>query len=106
MQFRAVMQRGKRVEQPSLIVLWRPWNGPRQVGFAVSRRVRGAVCRNRARRRLREAYRVSCQSLPSGVQLVCVAREPAAKDSFHALYREMKEALAVVARQFRAPAKS
>jgi ribonuclease P protein component len=98
------MQRGKRVEQPSLVVLWRRWDGPRQVGFAVSRQVRGAVSRNRARRWLREAYRASREGLPPGVQLVCVAREAAARGSFEALHRDMKEALAFVARQLRAAA--
>jgi len=103
-EFQAVMQRGKRVEQPSLVVLWRRWDGPRQVGFAVSRQIRGAVPRNRARRRLREAYRASREGLPRGVQLVCVAREAAARGSFGALQRDVKEALAVVARQLRAAA--
>lgn len=102
--FQAVFQRGKRVEQPSLVVLWRRRDGPRQAGFAVSHQVRGAVRRNRARRRLREAYRVNHAGLPSGVQLVCVAREAAARVPFEVVHRDMKEALAVVARHFRAAA--
>ena len=105
-EFRAVLQRGSRVEQSLLIVLWRDWDGPRQVGFAVSRRIRGAVRRNRARRRLREAYRASRQSLPSGVQIVCVAREAVANGTFQALRQEMTKAFAVVARRLRATAGS
>lgn len=101
-----MLQRGSRVEQSSLIVLWRDWDGPRQAGFAVSRRIRGAVRRNRVRRRLREAYRASRQSLPSGVQIVCVAREAVTNGSFQALRQEMTKALAVVARRLRATAGS
>lgn len=89
-----------------MVVLWRGWDGPRQAGFAVSRRVRGAVRRNRARRRLREAYRVSREALPPAVQLVCVAREPVARGTFQALCRDMKEAFTVVARHLRAAARS
>lgn len=92
------------MEQPSLIALWRKRDGARQVGFTVSRQVRGAVCRNRARRRLREAYLMNRQGLPSGIQLVCVAREAAVTASFEAIDRDMKEAITVVARQFRATA--
>lgn len=102
-EFQALFQRGKRVERPSVIVLWRERNGPRQVGFAVSRQVRGAVCRNRARRRLREAYRAQRQGLPPGVQIVCVAREVAADGPIEALHRDMAEAFAAVKRQFLPP---
>lgn len=92
------------MERPSLVVLWRKRNGARQVGFTVSRQVRGAVRRNRARRRLREAYLMNRQGLPSGIQLVWVAREAAVAASFQAIDRDMKEVLAVVARHFRAVA--
>ena len=51
-----VFQRGSRHERGSFVVLWRPAKG-RRVGFAVSRQLRGAARRNRARRRIREAYR-------------------------------------------------
>ena len=40
-----------------LCSLWVPRRGPARAGFAVSRQIRGAVRRNRARRRLRAAYR-------------------------------------------------
>ncbi|MBI4240912.1 MAG: ribonuclease P protein component [Candidatus Rokubacteria bacterium] len=103
-EFQAVFQRGRRVDRPSLVVLWRRWDGPRRVGFAVSHQVRGAVRRNRARRRLREAYRANREALSSGVQLVCVARAVAAGGPFHAVHRDMKEALAAVARHLRATA--
>ncbi|PYM76423.1 MAG: ribonuclease P protein component [Candidatus Rokuibacteriota bacterium] len=54
-EFQALFQRGKRIDRPSMIVLWRETTEPRRAGFAVSRQIRGAVQRNRARRRLREA---------------------------------------------------
>lgn len=97
-EFQEVFRRGTRVERPSLLILWRQASGPRKAGFAVSRQVRGAVRRNRARRRVREAYRVNRQVLPDGVRLVVVARPRAAVDSFSEVLRDMREALAAVAR--------
>ena len=45
------------MERRGFVLLWVPCSGPARAGFAVSRQIRGAVRRNRARRRLREAYR-------------------------------------------------
>jgi ribonuclease P protein component len=47
-------------------------------GFSVSRRVGGAVVRNRVRRRLREIVRRRIGDLPAGWLLVITARPPAA----------------------------
>src|SRR5436309_1564508 len=55
--FQALFQRGKRVDRPSMTILWCESVDARRVGFAVSRQVRRAVAKNRVRRRLREAYR-------------------------------------------------
>ncbi|MFQ5828208.1 MAG: ribonuclease P protein component [Candidatus Methylomirabilia bacterium] len=95
-EFRALFEGGRRVERPPLVMLWRRDGGPRQAGFAVSRQVRGAARRNRARRRLREAYRMSRQALPPGVQVVCVAREAALRQPFQALLQEMRSAFEAV----------
>jgi ribonuclease P protein component len=100
--FQAVFQRGNRVERPSLVVVWRSSNGRRQVGFAASRQVRGAVRRNRVRRRLREAYRNCRPTLPEGIQFVCVGRESAGEGPFIDLRRDMESALRAVAKQHRA----
>ncbi len=96
-EFQAVFERGRRVERPSVLVLWCWSPGPRKAGFAVSRQIRGAVDRNRARRRVREAYRVSREILPEGVHLVAIARPRASGVLSREILRDMREALAIVA---------
>jgi len=46
----------------------------RKVGFAVSAKVRGAVRRNRARRRTRELFRINQDLLPKKVSLIILAK--------------------------------
>jgi len=48
-----------------------------RLGLSVSRRVGGAVRRNRWKRRLREAYRLSRPRLPDGVDLIVIPRAAA-----------------------------
>ena len=51
---------------------------PTRIGLVTSRRVGGAVVRNRVRRRLREAIRASRPRLREGAWLVVIARHLAA----------------------------
>ena len=58
--------------------------GHPRLGLAVSRRVGGAVARNRWKRVLREAFRLTQQQLPS-LDLICLPRGPAQPDFQHVL---------------------
>lgn len=100
-EFQTVFQRGARIERSSVLLLWREAPGRRKAGFAVSRQIGGAARRNRARRRVREAYRVSRGRLPEGVQLVVVARPRAATGPYGEILQEMREALDAVAKRCR-----
>lgn len=98
-EFQALFRRGRRVERPSVLLFWSEGGVARKVGFAVGRQVQGAVSRNRARRRLREAYRRARGSLPPGVQLVLVAREAFLTGSFERAVKELREAMETIARR-------
>jgi ribonuclease P protein component len=63
-------------------------SGPCRVGFVTSRRVGGAVVRNRVRRRLREIVRQHQHNLREGFWIVLVARRDAASASYRALQDE------------------
>ena len=94
--FQALFQRGKRIDRPALIVLWREADEPTRVGFAVSRQLRNAVQRNRARRRLREAFRSARPAAPTRGALVIIGRPAALTASFESLLGQMRHALAAV----------
>ena len=73
--FRRIYNRGKSAVTPYLVLYVRP-NGQRRnrLGVTVSTKLGGAVVRNRARRRLREVYRLAHPNLKPGYALVLVAR--------------------------------
>ena len=59
-----------------------------RIGIITSRRVGGAVVRNRVRRQLREIFRPARPGLVCGLWLVVVARPHAARASFQELQDE------------------
>lgn len=76
--FRRAFERKRSASDASMVV-YGVENGrdhPR-LGISVSRKkIRSAVARNRVKRLLREAFRLSKAELPSGVDLVVVPRGP------------------------------
>jgi len=79
-------------------VLWQPSPRGRRIGFAVSRRVGGAVVRNRGRRRLREAYRREQGALHADVAVMFVARPGAINRRFADLLEDMRRTLGTLSR--------
>jgi ribonuclease P protein component len=95
-EFQALFQKGKRIDRPALIVLWREAAEPTRVGFAVSRQLRNAVQRNRARRRLREAFRATRAAAPACAALVIIGRPAALTAPFESLLGQLRQALAAI----------
>lgn len=95
--FSEVMVTGRKVQGPLLTLFWRHAE-ERAVGITVGRRVRTAVERNRAKRRLREVVRHSALQIPEGVQIVCVAHPDVAVVPFQKLVEEFQEHLEALRR--------
>ena len=77
-------------------MLWRDTPEPTRAGFAVSRQLKNAVQRNRARRRVREAYRAARDAAPERAALVIVGRPAALREPFAGLAAQLRTALAAI----------
>jgi len=100
-QFLALKQGAGRTHMEHFIFLWRP-NGLvfSRLGLAVTKRVAGAVGRNRVRRLLREAFRLSGSAiLPPGLDLVVVAKNGAEELGYAQAEAQMAQACREIARR-------
>src|SRR5688572_23746628 len=62
---------------------------PARLGLVASRKVGGAVARNRAKRLLREAFRLHKAEIERGLDLVIIAHTELASRSFQEVEREL-----------------
>jgi ribonuclease P protein component len=75
-----------------------------RLGLSVSRKVGGAVERNRLRRLYREAYRLARSELPAGLDLVLIPRS-SRQPSLAELQRSLPRLVAQIVRQLAQEAK-
>ena len=92
-QFDAVYQAKQAVVIGPLRILGLPNSLPHcRLGLNVSKRVGGAVQRNRVKRHLREAFRLMQHELPPGMDLLVIARAAEGVDLDSARNALMKSA--------------
>ena len=91
------LSRGRRWVAPSLVLQMAPAPEPTdalRVGFTATKKLGGAVARNRVKRRLREAARAVLPLLGQrGHDYVLVGREATAERPFASLLEDLKQAL-------------
>lgn len=95
--FSRVYREGRRYAGEVLALYVRPTDSGRRVGVTAGRGLGRAVVRNRAKRRLREAYRQIEARLRATGDIVLVARSGAVDAGFAEIMREM-EALCAAGR--------
>lgn len=84
--FRQIYRRGRSAVTPFLVAYCRPNRlGRNRLGITVSTKLGGAVVRNRARRRLREVYRLAQPQLAQGFDIILVARSKAVNGPYDRL---------------------
>ena len=89
-EFARLRQQGKREALGCLILNWRrvAASGGARLGVVTSSKIGGAVVRTRARRLLREAFRLHQHELAGPVELVLVARPSIAGKGFQCVERD------------------
>ncbi len=99
--FLAMAQRGKKLARPGFVLQFLATDDavPLRVGYTATKKIGNAVARNRARRRLKEAARLTLAPMKlDGARLVLICRQDTATLPFPALCAGLKTALADVAK--------
>jgi len=93
--FARVRQAGERLAQGCLIANWQklPTGAQPRLGVVTSKKIGGAVARARARRLLRESFRLHQHDLAQPVDLVLVARNSIAGKAFADVEKDYLAAL-------------
>ena len=101
--FQAVYDGGVRVGA-RLVTVFAKVTGadrPTRVGLTVTRKIGNSVVRNRCKRLLREAVRKHWNLLPSGIDVVLLARHGLAKAQAREVEKEIVRMLSKAARRIR-----
>lgn len=99
-EFLRAAARGRKAARPGLVLQALPQpGGALRLGFTATKKIGGAVVRNRAKRRLREAARLTLAAAPppvldgNGWDLVLIARDATATRPFLQLLGDLRGAL-------------
>jgi ribonuclease P protein component len=90
LEFERVLKGGKWIASPLFIIYYREAQ-ERKVGFAVSKRIKKKVLRNRIKRRLKELYRRNKDLFPEKIHMVFMGIPETAEAPFLQLQHTLRE---------------
>jgi len=94
-EFQRLYRRGKSAVRPTLVMY--AGKGRKEqirLGITVGKKIGGAVCRNRAKRRIRELFRLTQTEIKRGNDICIVARGRILTAPYDKLCKDFKSALA------------
>jgi ribonuclease P protein component len=92
-EFLDVQRRGRKIVTPHFLVFLLDVTAEgTRIGVTASKKVGGAVARNRIKRLVREAFRRNKSLFPSGKDIVLVAKRSANGLDFEGLVKELRQA--------------
>lgn len=94
-EFQDIQGSGQRVPGDCLVFILkrREAGAPARLGITASRKIGGAVVRNRAKRLIREAFACVFAELPSALDIVVIVRRPLGERKLSAVLGEWQRAL-------------
>ncbi len=99
--FDTVFRDGSRVSDGRLLLVVRPNGLDRsRLGISVGRKYGNAVCRNRFKRLVREAFRQSAEAFPVPMDLVVIPRRGTQVDSLQEVLASLRALTEKVTRRF------
>lgn len=93
-EFQRLYRKGRCAVRPSLVIYsGKGMRGRVRLGITAGKKVGGAVCRNRAKRRIRELFRLNLPELKNGTDICIVARARILTVPYDKLAVEFKSAI-------------
>jgi ribonuclease P protein component len=88
--FSRIREKGQRLVTGCLIANWRklPMDSTMRLGVVTSKKIGNAVVRSRARRLLRETFRLHQHDFSAPVEMVLIARASIARKNFASVERD------------------
>lgn len=91
-EFREIFEKGKALRGRYLTVFFKT-SEERKIGFALKRELRGAVKRNKVKRRLREIYRKEKRRIDPQVEMILLAGKRTETADYDRLREDLLETL-------------
>ena len=89
-EFQTVYESGVSFANRNLVMYVYPNNKEEnRIGISVSKKVGNSVVRHRVKRIIRESYRLNCDNVKNGLDIVIIARKEAKEKSYQELEQSM-----------------